>query len=91
MSNDISREEVLERVYLLAATYADVDRADVTEESRYGVDLNFDSMSDVEFVIAVEEEFNLAIPDEHFERAETIGQTVDLVLPMIQRMTAGLR
>lgn len=91
MPSTVSRERVLERVCMHAASYAGVDAAEVTERSRYGVDLNFDSMSDVEFVIAVEEEFGLSLPDEQIERVETIGQTVDLILPAIQRKTASTR
>ncbi|MEL6413145.1 MAG: acyl carrier protein [Bacteroidota bacterium] len=50
--------------------------AEVTPETRFVDDLGADSLDYVELVMALEEAFNVAIPDEAVEEIQTIGQVV---------------
>jgi acyl carrier protein len=60
-----------------------VDPSAVTEEARFKEDLDADSLDLVEFVMALEEKFEISVPEEDLEGIETIGQALTLVLDKI--------
>jgi acyl carrier protein len=51
----------------------------ITRESHFENDLGFDSLDKVEFVMEVEEEFNISIPDDAADKIETVGQAIDQI------------
>ena len=57
-----------------------VDPSAVTEEARFKEDLDADSLDLVEFVMALEERFDISVPEEDLEGIETVGQALTLVL-----------
>ena len=48
-------------------------------DARFAEDLNADSLDLVEAVLALEEEWNIDIPEEEMEGVKTVGQAVALV------------
>jgi len=60
-----------------------VDPSAVTEEARFKEDLDADSLDLVEFVMALEERFDISVPEEDLEGIETVGQALTLVLGKI--------
>ena len=48
-------------------------------DARFAEDLNADSLDLVEAVLALEEEWNIEIPEEEMEGVKTVGQAVALV------------
>jgi acyl carrier protein len=60
-----------------------VDTSAVTEEARFKEDLDADSLDLVEFVMALEERFDISVPEEDLEGIETVGQALTLVLDKI--------
>lgn len=44
-----------------------------------GIDLGFDSLDDIEFVMMLEDEYGIEIPDEDAEDIKTVQDAVDLV------------
>ena len=56
-----------------------VDAAAVTLEARFGDDLDADSLDLVELMMAIEERFDIEIPEEDLEGVATVGQAWDLV------------
>lgn len=52
---------------------------EVKMESSFINDLGADSLDIVELVMALEEEFDLQIPDEDAEKIQTVGEAVDYV------------
>lgn len=56
-----------------------VDEEQVTPEASFVDDLGADSLDIVELVMALEEEFDLEIPDEDAEKITTVGQAVDYI------------
>ncbi len=52
----------------------------VTEEARFKEELDADSLDLVELVMALEERFDVSIPEEDLEGVTTIGHAVDLVM-----------
>ena len=51
----------------------------LSEDTRFGDDLDADSLDLVEVVMSLEDRFGIAIPEDDLEDVETIGQAVDLV------------
>ena len=56
-----------------------VDPEQVTMEARFGDDLDADSLDLVELVMALEEAFDIEVPEEDLEGVETVGQAYELV------------
>ena len=56
-----------------------VEPDQVTMEARFGDDLDADSLDLVELVMALEEAFDIEVPEEELEGIETVGQAYELV------------
>jgi acyl carrier protein len=77
------RPEVLRRLCRLAAEQVGADPLQVTAETSFIADLNYDSLNVVDFVMQVEDAFKLSIPDEEAEGIrgfKTVGEVADLVM-----------
>lgn len=77
---DDRKKEVSGRVFELAAEHGAVDVATITPDTHFVNDLNFDSLDAVEFTMDVEDEFEIAVPDEEANRFQTVGQVIEYVL-----------
>jgi acyl carrier protein len=78
----MDRQEVLEGLADVAVELLGVDREQVTEDARFDEDLDVDSLGLVEFVMAVEDRFEVKVPEDRLEGITTVGQAADLVLEM---------
>ena len=56
-----------------------VDAEKVTPEASFVEDLGADSLDTVELVMALEEEFEIEIPDEDAEKITTVHQAIDYI------------
>lgn len=56
-----------------------VDATEVTPEASFVNDLGADSLDTVELVMALEEAFDMEIPDEEAEKIQTVGQAIDYI------------
>jgi acyl carrier protein len=56
-----------------------VDAAQVKPESSFVNDLGADSLDTVELVMALEEAFDMEIPDEEAEKIQTVTQAVNYI------------
>jgi acyl carrier protein len=65
-----------ERVAGIIAEQLGVSREEVVAEASFIDDLGADSLDIVELVMAMEEEFDVEIPDEDAEKIQTIGAAV---------------
>jgi acyl carrier protein len=63
----MDREELARKIVEMAAEEGGVEPATVSPASHFQDDLKYDSLSTVEFAMALEEEFEIAIPDEDIE------------------------
>lgn len=63
----------VDRLRELVASQLGVEPAEVVPEARILEDLGADSLDVVELVMALEEAFDLEVPDEDVERLQTIG------------------
>ena len=76
----MSSEEVLEKVKGIIVEQLGVsDSAVVTMEASFIDDLGADSLDIVELVMALEEEFDIEIPDSDAEKVVTVGDVVDYI------------
>ena len=68
-----------EKVKEIIVEQLGVDPAQVTPEASFVNDLGADSLDTVELVMALEEEFNLEIPDQEAEKITTVGQAIEYI------------
>lgn len=69
----------LEQVKKIVVEKLGVKPEDVTEDSTFVNDLGADSLDVVEFVMEVEKEFNITIPDEDAAKLERVGDAVKYI------------
>lgn len=65
-----------DRVKEIIAEQLGVDGDQVTDNASFTDDLGADSLDTVELVMALEEEFDLEIPDEDAEKIATVGDAI---------------
>lgn len=65
------------RVKKIVAEQLGVAEADIKNESSFVDDLGADSLDTVELVMALEDEFEMEIPDEQAEKITTVQQAID--------------
>lgn len=68
-----------EKVKEIVAAKLGVDEAKVVESAAFVNDLGADSLDVVEFVMEVEKEFDISIPDEEAAKLVTIGDAVKYI------------
>ena len=68
-----------ERVKKIIVDQLGADAAQVKPEASFIEDLGADSLDTVEFVMALEEEFDIDIPDEEAEKITTVQSAIDYV------------
>lgn len=72
-------DELFETFKQCAAKELSVEPEKVTLDAKFSEDLGADSLDLVEFVMALEEAFDINIEDTELEGVETVGQAFDLV------------
>ena len=75
----MSQEETLEKVRSIVSDQLSVDAGEVKSDSNFQNDLGADSLDTVELVMALEEAFDIEIPDEAAEGIATVGDAVKYI------------
>ena len=75
----MSSEEVFEEVKGIIVEQLGVTDTNVTMEASFIDDLGADSLDIVELIMALEEEFDIEIPDADAEKVVTVGDVVDYI------------
>lgn len=75
----MDKAEIEVRVRKVLAEQLAVDESQVVPNARFAEDLNADSLDLVEAVLALEEEWNIEIPEEEMDGVKTVGQAIELV------------
>ncbi len=75
----MSSEEILEKVKNIIVEQLGVSDTAVTMEASFIDDLGADSLDIVELIMAIEEEFDMEIPDADAEKVVTVGDVVDYI------------
>lgn len=77
MATALKREEMVEKLCRLAAEQVAISPAEVTENSDLFTDLGFDSLNAVEYIMTIEDEFDVIISDEIAGKVRTVREAVD--------------
>jgi acyl carrier protein len=80
----MEREELLKKIKSIVADKLSIGEDQVTEEASFIDDLGADSLDTVELIMALEDEFDMDIPDEEAEKLTTVGKAMDYVLERIK-------
>ena len=75
----MSSEEIFEKIKDIIVEQLGVAEANVTMEASFIDDLGADSLDIVELIMALEEEFDLEIPDADAEKIVTVSDVVDYI------------
>ena len=70
--------EIFEKVKAIVVEQLGVEEVNVTQETSFE-QLNADSLDIVELIMALEEAFDLDIPDEEAEKLRTVGDAVSYI------------
>ena len=62
----------------------DVQREQLVPDARLMDDLGADSLTLVEITMAIEDRFDLSIPDERWERVRTVGELSEALAELLQ-------
>ncbi|MDP9466563.1 MAG: acyl carrier protein [Actinomycetota bacterium] len=79
MTVPASREEIVSGLAEVLEEVAGTPADKVTPEAAFDKDLDVDSLTMVEVVVACEERFGVRIPDEALEGLRTVGDAVDYI------------
>ncbi|MGD9797683.1 MAG: acyl carrier protein [Acidimicrobiia bacterium] len=72
-------DDTFETFRKCAVEVLQVSPEQITLEAKFGDDLDADSLDLVELVMALEEAFDIEVPEEELDGIVTIGQAYDLV------------
>ena len=72
-------DDIESKVKQLIVDSLGVDAGAITMEASFVNDLGADSLDTVELVMALEEEFDMEIPDEEAEKIQTVGNAVNYI------------
>lgn len=75
----MDHEELFTKLKAVVVEQLGVDESEVTEEASFIDDLGADSLDIVELVMALEESFDIRIPDEEAEHIKTVGDAIAYV------------
>lgn len=71
--------DTFDKVKELIVEKLNVNATDVTEKASFIEDLGADSLDIVDFVMAIEEEFGIDIPDEEAQKIKIVKDVVDFI------------
>jgi acyl carrier protein len=71
--------DILEKVKKIICEQLDVPEENIVPAASFVDDLGADSLDQVELIMAMEEEFNISIPDEDAEKITTVKEAVEYV------------
>jgi acyl carrier protein len=76
----MTKDEIVAGLAEILEEVAGVNPDDVSAEKSFTDDLDVDSLSMVEVVVAAEEKFGVKIPDDEVQNLKTVGDAADFVL-----------
>ncbi len=77
-------KEVEAKIKEIIVEQLNVDESEVTPDASFIDDLGADSLDTVELVMAIEEAFDIEIPDEDAEKIRTVKDAIDYVVKKLQ-------
>ncbi|RLV95714.1 Acyl carrier protein mitochondrial [Spathaspora sp. JA1] len=81
----ITKDEVTKRAFEALKTVAAIQESKLSLEASFQKDLGLDSLDTVEALVALEEEFELEIPDKISDEIKTVGEAVEYIFKEEQK------
>jgi acyl carrier protein len=78
-ADSVNIVSIEKRVIDIISEQTDVDKTEITGETSFSHDLNFDSLDLIELVMGFEDEFEMTIPDVEAEKVETVGDVINYI------------
>lgn len=79
-SSSLSKTDIEARVLNIVKAFDKVkDPSKISATSTFANDLGLDSLDTVEVVMAIEEEFNVEIPDKDADEIKSVGQAIEYI------------
>jgi acyl carrier protein len=75
----MASEEIAERVKGIIVEQLGVSLEEVTPQASFIEDLGADSLDIVELIMALEEEYDMEIPDEDAEKIQTVDDVISYI------------
>lgn len=75
----MTRDEIRTGLAEILDEVAGVNASDVSDEKSFTEELDVDSLSMVEVVVAAEERFGVKIPDDEVQNLKTVGDAVTYI------------
>jgi acyl carrier protein len=75
----MDRSEIQSKLVDLLVEELGLDRDNITMEAKFEEDLEVDSLGVVELLMALEDNFDVKIPDDEAEQITTVGEAVNVV------------
>nr|QVY58235.1 acyl carrier protein [Eucheuma denticulatum] len=79
----LSQEDIVKKLKPIAVQKLGIKQEEVHLEASFVEDFNADSLDMVELVMAIEEEFNIDIPDSYLEKIVTVSDAVEYIIKNI--------
>jgi acyl carrier protein len=86
-AHHVSRDSVVAEVKQVVGELMGRAPEELQETTRLEADLGCDSLDMVEIAMEVEEHFDISVPDDASERAQTVGQIADGVLQFLEKQS----
>jgi acyl carrier protein len=83
--SDNLRAKVTEDVIRIMSETLEISPEEITSDLSFNTDLPFDSLQLYEFVIDVEETYNIRLPDELLDEVKTVNDMIDVVVKLSEK------
>ncbi len=81
----MDKDKVFEILKEIIMEKLNVAEDQIKPEARFQEDLGADSLDVVELVMAIEEKFNIEVPDEDAEKIRTVGDAQEYIIQAITK------
>ena len=85
----MSPKKIEEEVRKIIINQLDISEEEVTPEASFTDDLGADSLDLVELVMAMEEKFDIDIPDEDAEGITTVQKAINYIDEQVRKSSKG--
>ncbi len=73
-------EDVKSHIKNLLVELAECEPEEVSDTAHFQDDLDLDSLTAIELMVALDKKYNIDIPEEEFRSIENLGQSVEMVM-----------
>ena len=84
-STTIQRQKISENVIRIMSETLEISPEEITADLNFNTDLPFDSLQLYEFVIDVEESYNIRLPDELLDEVKTVNDMIDVIVKLTNK------